>query len=272
MGIYESEAPEKELSHREMLFYATRKAMDEAGIKRKDIDVGYTASYDFFEGRSLSNQFTVDSIGGVMKACDERVSEEGIFALFSGCMEVMADPSKIVVVAMVQKPSDRDKADVGFQRIISDTMEPVFSRPVVKSIPDETRLEGILISMELRSFMERTGLKEREIAKVVVKNMKNAGKSTSVKDVLKSPQLSGPLRKAMCAPPKDAACTFFLASEEKAKRMKREPIFIKGIGWASGKSHFATRTQGTAEETKWAARRAYKMANIHRPEEDVDFA
>lgn len=272
MGTYESEEPIAELSHREMLFYATKSAMDEAGLKRDDIDVGYTASYDFFEGRSLSNQFTVDSIGGTMKACDERVGDEGIFALFSGCMEIMADPTKIVVVAMVQKPSERDKEDIGFQRIIADTMEPVFSRPVVKSIPDETKLEGILTAMELRSFMERTGLTEAEIAEIVVKNMENAGKSASVEDVLKSTQLSGPIRKAMCAPPKDAACTFFLASEDRAIRMKSEPIFIRGIGWASGKSHLAIRTQGKAEETKWAARRAYKMANIHRPERDIDFA
>jgi hypothetical protein len=81
MGTYESDEPIRELSHREMLFYATRKAMDEAGIQRSDIDVGYTASYDFFEGRSLSNQFTVDSIGGVMKACDERVGDEGVSRL-----------------------------------------------------------------------------------------------------------------------------------------------------------------------------------------------
>lgn len=272
MGTYESEEPIEEFSHKEMLFYATKKAMGEAGIERDDIDVGYTASYDFFEGRSLSNQFTVDSIGGVMKACDERVGDEGIYALLAGCMEIMADPTKIVVVAMVQKPSDRDLNGVGFQRLIGDTMEPVFSRPVVKSVPDETRLEGVLTSMELRNFMERSGLTQEDIAKVVVKNMNNAGKPFSVEDVLKSAQLSGSFRKAMLAPPKDAACTFFLASEERAKRMKSDPIFIRGIGWASGKSHFATRVQGTCDETKWAARQAYKMANIHRPETDIDFA
>jgi len=272
MGTYESEEPIKELSHREMLFYATRKAMNEAGIKRDDIDVGYTASYDFFEGRSLSNQFTVDSIGGTMKACDERVGDEGIFALFSGCLEVMADPNKIVVVAMVQKPSDRDEKDLTFQRVIGLTMEQVFTRPVVRSIPDDSQLEAVLSSMEMRSFIKRTGLTKEDIAKIVVKNMANAGKPATLEDVLKSEVLSGPFLKGMAAPPKDAACTFFLASEEKAKRMKTDPIFVKGIGWASGKSNIATRMPGTAEETRWAARRAYKMANIHRPENDIDVA
>jgi hypothetical protein len=62
--------------------------------------------------------------------------------------------------------------------------------------------------MELRSFLERTGLTQEDIAKVVVKNMSNAGKSTTVKNVLESEPISGQIRKGMCAPVKDAACTF----------------------------------------------------------------
>jgi len=272
MGVCESDEPMNELAHKEMLFYATRQALDDAGIERKDIDSGFTASMDFLEGRSLSNQFTVDSIGGVMKACDQRVSEEGIYALFSGCMEVMADPSKIVVVAMVQKPSDRDAEDLGFQKIIADTMEPVFSRPVCKSVPHMGSLEAVLAAMEVRSYMALTGLDIEEIGKVVAKNLRNAGKPAKLKDILQSEQMAGPVLKSMRAPAKDAACTFLLASEEKAKRMKSEPVFVRGMGWCSGNSHFSTRSHGRAHETKYAARQAYKMAGILRPEQDMDLA
>ena len=272
MGLYESDEPVTELAHKEMLFYATRQAMDDAGLQRKDIDTGFTASHDFLEGRSLSNQFTVDSIGGVMKSCDQRVSEEGIYALFAGCMEVMADPSKIVVVAMVQKPSERDPEDIGYQKIIADTMEPVFSRPVCKSVPHIGSLEPVLAAMDARSYLALSGLKEEALAQVVVKNRSNAGKPAKPDDILKSKRLSGPIRTAMRAPAKDAACTLFLASEKKAKRLKAQPIFVRGIGWCSGNSHFSTRVHGTADETKYAARQAYKMAGILRPERDLDLA
>ena len=75
MDLIESTGPIKGFAHKEVLFQTTRKAMDEAGIERKDIGSAFTASYDFLEGRSLSNQFTLDAIGGVMKPCDIRFGE-----------------------------------------------------------------------------------------------------------------------------------------------------------------------------------------------------
>ena len=50
MGTYESQEPITEYSHKEMLYFATRKAMDDASIERKDIGSAVTASYDFLEG------------------------------------------------------------------------------------------------------------------------------------------------------------------------------------------------------------------------------
>jgi acetyl-CoA acetyltransferase len=134
IGMIESDEPVAESSHKELLFYATRKALDDAGLERKDIGGAITSSYDFLEGRSLSNQYTLDSIGGVMKPCDLRLGEDGIYSLFAGYMEVMADPSKFVVVASVQMASERDPEGLGYQKLIAASMEPVFSRPVCKTL------------------------------------------------------------------------------------------------------------------------------------------
>ena len=120
IGLMESTDPIVELSHKELLFYTTRKAMDDAGIERKDIGSAFTASYDFLEGRSLSNQYTLDAIGGVMKPCDIRLGEDAIYSLFAGFMEVMANPSEIVVVGSVQKASERDPEGLGFQKLIAE--------------------------------------------------------------------------------------------------------------------------------------------------------
>ncbi|MDY6852578.1 MAG: hypothetical protein SV487_10975, partial [Thermodesulfobacteriota bacterium] len=174
IGVVESTQPMVELSHKELLFYATRQAMDDAGVERKDIGGAITASYDFLEGRSLSNQYTLDSIGGVMKPCDLRLGEDGIYSIFAGYMEIMADPSQIVVVASVQKASERGDDGIGFQKLIADSMEPVFSRPVCKSVPGIGGLESVLAAMEARAYLDRTGLTEEHLAAIAVKNMKNA--------------------------------------------------------------------------------------------------
>jgi acetyl-CoA acetyltransferase len=157
IGVVEAKDPMVDLSHKEMLFYATSQALDDAGLERKDIGSAITTSFDFLEGRSLSNQYTLDSIGGVMKPCDLRLGEDGIYSLFAGYMEVMSDPSQVVVVASVQKASERDPDGLGYQKLIADSMEPVFSRPVCKSVPNLLGLEPVLAAMEARVFMDRTG-------------------------------------------------------------------------------------------------------------------
>ena len=277
IGLVESDQSIIELSHKELLFYSTRKALDDAGLERKDIGGAITSSYDFLEGRSLSNQFTLDSIGGVMKPCDLRLGEDGIYSLFAGYMEVMADPSKFVVVASVQKASERDSEGLGYQKLIAASMEPVFSRPVCNSIPNLLGLEPVLAAMEARAFMERSGLKEEQLARVAVKNLNNAnpGKEKStidLKAVLESELLSWPIRQLTRAKDSDAACTLILASEKKIRSMAKPPVFIRGIGWCSDQSHLAFRQQGLARETKWAAHQAYKMAGIQRPDKEINLA
>jgi acetyl-CoA C-acetyltransferase len=140
------------------------------------------------------------------------------------------------------------------------------------SIPHVESLEALLASMEIRCYMERNGLSEREIASVVVKNLGNVGKQITVEDILASQQLSGAIRKSLRAPARDAAVTLILTSEDRAKRLKGNPIFVRGIGWCSNKGHMASRDLGLAAETKWAARQAYKMAQIIRPENEIDLA
>lgn len=277
IGLVESAQSIFELSHKELLFYSTRKALDDAGLERKDIGGAITSSYDFLEGRSLSNQYTLDSIGGVMKPCDLRLGEDGIYSLFAGYMEVMADPSKFVVVASVQKASERDSEGLGYQKLIAASMEPVFSRPVCNSIPNLLGLEPVLAAMEARAFMERSGLKEEQLARVAVKNFKNANSgreksAINLEAVLESELLSWPIRQLTRAREADAACTLILASEKKVRSMAQTPVFVRGIGWCSDQSHLAFRQQGLARETKWAAHQAYKMAGIQRPDKEINLA
>ena len=80
-GVGVARRGDEPLSHAELLFRATRAAFDDAGIERDDVTSAVTTSYDYVEGRVLSNQFTLDSIGGVMKSCDLRLGESGVHGL-----------------------------------------------------------------------------------------------------------------------------------------------------------------------------------------------
>lgn len=276
IGSVESEPSVVGLSHKELLFRSTRKALDDAGLERKDIGGAITSSYDFLEGRSLSNQYSLDSVGGVMKPCDLRLGDDGIYALFAGYMEVMADPSKFVVVASVQKASDMGGSEGStYPKLVLASMEPVFSRPVCSSIPNVMALESVLAAMEARAFMERTGLKEKELARVAVKNLNNRNSGAKkggpdLGEVLKSEVLSWPIRRSMKAKETDAACTLILASERKVRSMSKPMVFVRGIGWCSDQSHLAFRQAGVARETQGAACQAYRMAGIQHPDKEID--
>ena len=277
IGVVEADHAFTDLSHKELLFRATRQAMDDAGVERKDIGGAVTATYDFLEGRSLSNQYTLDSIGGVMKPCDLRLAEDGIYSLFAGYMEVMADPSQIVVVASVQKGSEIDLQQMAYPKIMLASMEPILARPVCNAIPHLSDLESVLASMDAKPFLNRTGLTEKHLARVTVKNLNNRrsdakATSDSYKEILESDMLSWPIRSGMRSTPTDAACTLILCSEKRAKKLSQTPVFIAGIGWASDKGHLATREPGVARETLWAARHAYDMAGINRPTSELDVA
>ena len=277
IGMVEPDGGATDLSHKELLFQATRRALDDAGIEREHIGGAITASSDFYEGRSLSNQYTLDSIGGVMKPCDLRLTEDGMHALFAGYMEVMVDPRLVMIVAAVQKPSERSGVRNGFHKILTAGLDPVYNRPIGNSVPQPESLEGVLAAMEARAYMNRSGATEALLARVALKNINNAamasGKPTStLEDVLSSPERSWPIRDRTMATERDAACTLVLTSEKTARKMNKEPVFISGIGWSTEGSQLAARLDGKSPDTQRAAHHAYRMAGIRRPLEEIDFA
>lgn len=262
----------------ELMYLATKQALGDAGIEREDIDSAITAQVDFLEGRSLCQQYTLDSIGGVMKPCDQRVGEDGIYAVFAGYMDAMSKPGQIVVVASVQKASDRRPS--AYPMIILSALDTVYTRRVCDDLPGVDGLEYCLAAMEARRYMHCCGITETQIAKVAVKNHSNATlnpmaqntKKVTVKGVLDSKIISWPLRSMMVAKPADGACALVLASEDVADELTDKPVWIRGIGWCSdilrpGKTELA--------KTKFinvAARQAYDMAGIKHPVQEIDLA
>jgi len=266
------------LNHKELLYLTTKQALEDAGIERERIDSAFTVSLDFNEGRSLSNQYSLDAIGGVMKSCDLRLGEDGVYGIFAGYMEVVRKPPRIVVAASVQKASDRNpNADAA---VMLSEQDIAYTWQVCANVPNRNGLEYCLAAMEARRYMHCYGITEEQIAKVAVKNYNNAirnplaqnAKEISVNDILNSGVLSWPLRSLMVAQPSDGACTLILAPEEIATELTDKPIWIKGIGWCSETCYPATSELASARFIRAAARQAYDMAGIKHPAKEIDLA
>jgi acetyl-CoA C-acetyltransferase len=129
-----------------------------------------------------------------------------------------------------------------------------------------------------KAHMRKYGTTEEQMAKVSIKNHKNAAKNpqalfrkeVSLKEVMNSKKIVDPIKLLDCSAPCDGASAVLLVSEEKARKLDN-PIWIKGIGQQTNSASFANATGNltTIEAAKRAARDAFEMSGTRPSQIDV---
>ncbi|RLI27098.1 thiolase domain-containing protein, partial [Candidatus Bathyarchaeota archaeon] len=130
------------------------------------------------------------------------------------------------------------------------------------------------------AHMARFGTTEEDLALVAVKNHKYGSMNPlahlqnriTVEDALSSMVIAYPLKLFDCCPITDGAAALVLASEEKVKELKVDtPVWVAGIGYASGTANLSRRQHYVGlEASVLASKRAFKSSKI-KPD-DVDVA
>ena len=128
--------------------------------------------------------------------------------------------------------------------------------------------------------MTRYGIAIEDIARVSVKNKKNAldhpsaqlGMDITIKDVMESEVLAWPVHRLMVSPTSDGAAAVILASEEKAKEITNKPVWLDGVGWALDTAYWTNRDLYYPRYVEKAARMAYDMAGIKEPKKEINIA
>jgi len=130
------------------------------------------------------------------------------------------------------------------------------------------------------AHMARYGTTEEDLALVAVKNHKYASMNPiahlrnkiTVDDVLSSMVIASPLKLFDCCPMTDGSASIILASEEKVRELKVDtPIWVAGIGYASGTANMSKRKDYVGlEASVLASKRAYKAAGV--APDQIDFA
>ena len=129
-----------------------------------------------------------------------------------------------------------------------------------------------------KAHMRKHGTTEEQMARVSVKNHKNAAKNlqalfrkeVTLNEVMNSKKIAEPVKLLDCSAPCDGASAVLLVSEQKAKRMDN-PVWINGIGQRTNSASFANATCDltTIEAAKCAARDAFEMSQIRPSQIDV---
>jgi len=120
---------------------------------------------------------------------------------------------------------------------------------------------------------------EEQCAKVAVKNLANAlfnpyadrKRRVSLKDVMSSERVYDPLKALECAPKSDGVVSVLLASESRAKKLTKKPVWFAGYGCSM--DHFNPGDRDLLNgQLKTAAAAAYKMAGVRDPKKKIDVA
>jgi acetyl-CoA C-acetyltransferase len=257
------------LSYKELMFEAAQRAYADAQVHpRADVDSFVCCSEDYLEGTSIFDEYVPDQLGAVQRPV-QTVAAEGLFGVATALMLIRSGAARVVAVEAHSKVSDV----LTLGAIEQFAMDPVFNRPL--GVPALA-----VAGLDMNAFLERTGLTEEHCAMVAAKNRTNAldnpraayPADVTAEDVEDSGPVYWPLRELEVAGRADGCVVVVLAAEERARDLTEAPVWALGAGWSSGSPTLESRSWGEADFVARAAERAYAMAGVEDPGEEIDLA
>jgi len=254
------------VSFRELVFEAAVKAYRDAGVEPKDIGGFVTAAEDFWEGYSICDEYCNDQLGAVLKSV-QTVPGDFLHALATGFMMIRAGLFDLVAIESHSKLSNVKTPD----DVKSFALDPVYLRPLGQTV-------HIIDGLEMTRYLHASGATREQCAKVVVESRAAAldnplasyGAKLEIEDVLGADPVSWPVGRLDLAGHADGCVVAVLASEETVPQLAGQPIWIDGLAWCSDSPNLDSRQMEESAATRLAAEKAYRMANIGSPLDDID--
>jgi len=255
----------------ELAAQAVQMALDDAGLDIDDIDaVVLGTAPDAFDGIHLNAENLIAGAGGTHKPYMRHYvgGGTGVFSPIHGWMHVASGKFKNCLVVTEEKMSPTHPHPAGaFITIFDHTTEQPLDLTLIH-----------IFGIEMARFMHVYGYSERDLAEISVLCKGNAlhhpaaqvAEKITVEDVLNSPVLSWPVKRRDISPTSDGACAIVIANERVARTHTKAPVFIDGVGFRLDTAYWGTRDLGYPQYVAMAARDAYKMAGITKPESEID--
>ncbi len=266
---YESSKPQLDLS--ELAYCGViEKVLADTGLRFTEDGTGIDATVvtfsDHWDGKTSASK-AIQDVAGCDLRHGESVVEDGAMGFCYATMMVLTGRYDIVLLTAHCKESQTEG------RLIENmAFDPVYERLLGVDFVSAAALQA-------KRYMYKYGITPEQCAKVVVKNKGNARNNPfaqepldlTVSDVLGSKMLCYPLHALDVKPsPSDGACAMILATEEKAKRITDNPVWVKGIGSCYDTHYLGDRDLADCLALSKAAQQAYKMAGITDPRREIN--
>jgi len=258
---------------KELAWEASSIALDQAGLELKDIQSVVTGTApDAFDGVHMKGEYLADGAGAYRKPYSRVFvgGGTGVFAVDAGWWHIASGQFDTCLVVGEEKMSScYPHPAYAFTTIF----DPIYSRPLGVTLI-------WIFALEMHRYMHVHGIKKEEIAQVSVKNKRNAldhpcaqlAANITVEDVLNSEVLCWPVQRLDISPTSDGAAALILASEDVAKKLTDNPVWIDGVGWSIDTTFWTNRDLYYPQYVQCAAQMAYKMAGIKNPPKEIDVA
>ena len=278
-------------------FIAMRASVNK-GLDPGDIEALYLGNYssDLFEGQGHNAPLMADWVGLTPRPAtriEDACASSGV-ALRQGIMAIASGLYDIVLVGGVEKMTDLPLEEV------TDALAT--AGDVLYEIPAGFTFPGFYAAMAT-AYMDRYGATPDSFMSVGIKNHDNGALNpkaqfgSRIADIMAAkikkaedkgypvptwesemaflhddranPMIAWPMRLFDCSPVSDGAAAILLASEEVARSLADEPLYIVGSGQASDVALHDRPDLTTIGAARWAGQQAYDMAGINPADVNV---
>ncbi|UCB48486.1 MAG: acetyl-CoA acetyltransferase [Deltaproteobacteria bacterium] len=254
---------------------AAYEAYEDAGIGKEDIEACWLSTV-MAPLIGVSGTIAADSLklGGIPIIRNENWCASGHIALLEACMGVASGAYDMVMAIGVEKLKDTGYPGLGTGR----GMHPVY---------EARRTSPGSFALIAQRYFTTYGLSDQEgketLAKIEVKNHDNGSlcpkahfqNKITVEKALNAPIIAWPLGLFDCCGNSDGAACAIITSAAKAKEFRSDPIYLKGFGISTDAvmPHFRPGFSWVSfDALVRSSHKAYEMAGIRNPREELDIA
>lgn len=243
---------------------AARNALNDAGLTIADVDGLFTAGVTSAQlGEYL----------GIVPRYSDGTNVGGCSFIMHVEHAMLAISAGIIDVALVTHgESGRSRVGMGSGGIAPDSPQGQFEAPYGTMGPTT------LFSLPATRHMHEYGTTREQMAEVAVSNRKWAAMHPmammkdpiTVDDVMNSRPICWPYSLFMCCLVTDAGGAIVLTSAERARMLRKPPVFILGTGEATEHNMVSMMADmTTSQAAKVSGRAAFEMAGVSQTDIDV---
>ncbi len=249
----------------ELAFESIKKAVDDAGVDKKDIQNVIIGSAGGWYEESLPavivNEYAGLTSVGTMRV--EAACASGSAAVKTAYNSIVSGEADVAMAVGIEKMTE------------VDTLTSVELIGRAGSYMWEFENFGMTFpayyALYAVAHMNKFGTTEEDMSRVAVKAhhygamnpLAQFQKEITLEKALGSQVVSWPLKLYDACPLSDGSAAVILATEEVAKRLTDTPVWIRGVGYSSDSANLSRRSDYVGLQASVdAAKRAYAMAKV----------